>query len=143
MGEGWSDFWALMFTQDPTDTKLAAYPQGTYVLGQAANGPGIREEPYSFDFAINHHTLGDYNLSSWLHDAGELWCSALWDMNWLLIDKYGYEPNLATGYTGAGGAGNLLAMQLKKAQEEESSNTEAIVLSDKKISDDSIFMSDR
>ena len=31
MGEGWSDWWALMLTQKPTDTQNTAYPMGTYV----------------------------------------------------------------------------------------------------------------
>ncbi|MDZ4783708.1 MAG: M36 family metallopeptidase [Planctomycetia bacterium] len=112
MGEGWSDWWALMFTQDPGDTKLAAYPQGNYVLGQPDNGGGIRRFPYSVDMAINPLTLAVYNQSPEVHNAGEIWSSALWDMNWLLIDKYGYEPNIALGYQSEGSCGNLLALQL-------------------------------
>lgn len=112
MGEGWSDWWSLMFTQDPGDTKFAAYPVGTYVLNQPEDGPGIRRFPYSFDMSIDPLTLGVFNQSPAVHDAGEIWCSVLWDMNWLLIDKYGYEPNLAAGYQGPGSAGNLLALQL-------------------------------
>src|SRR4029077_11961750 len=57
-------------------------------------------------------TLEDYNGSNEVHDAGEIWCSALWDMNWFLIDKYGFEPNIIKGYTGPGSAGNILALQL-------------------------------
>ncbi|HVT88475.1 MAG TPA: M36 family metallopeptidase [Tepidisphaeraceae bacterium] len=112
MGEGWSDWWALMFTQDLSDTKLASYPQGTYVLGQASNGAGIRRYPYSYNMSINPQTIGNFNSSTEVHDAGELWCDTLWDMNWLLVDKYGYNPNIAAGYTGAGSAGNILAMKL-------------------------------
>lgn len=52
MGEGWSDFYSLMFTQKPSDGQLDAYPVGTYVLGQSPGGPGIRRFPYSFDMAI-------------------------------------------------------------------------------------------
>src|SRR5438067_11129047 len=53
MGEGWSDFYALMFTQRPTDLQNAAYPVGTYVLGQAPTGGGIRRRPYSFNMTTD------------------------------------------------------------------------------------------
>jgi hypothetical protein len=33
-------------------------------------------------------------------------------MNWLLINKYGYNSNLYSGYQGPGTAGNILALQL-------------------------------
>ena len=40
MGEGWSDFYALMFLQRPTDTQNAAYPIGTYVARRALDRRG-------------------------------------------------------------------------------------------------------
>ncbi len=110
MGEGWSDWWGLMLTQKPTDGQLDAYPVGTYVLGQPTNGPGIRRFPYSFDMSINPLTYGDFNggfPNNQVHNAGEIWASALWDLNWLLIDKLGFDPDL---YNGIGG--NNLTMQL-------------------------------
>lgn len=112
MGEGWSDWWSLMFDQKPTDGKMDGYGVGTYVLGEPTTGAGIRIYPYSFDMSIDPHTLADFNSDNEVHDAGEIWCSALWDMNWLLIDKYGFNPDIAVGYTGAGSAGNILALQL-------------------------------
>lgn len=107
MGEGWSDWWSLMLTQKPTDTIDQAYAVGTYVLGQPTSGSGIRRQPYSYNMSINNQTMGLYNLSSEVHDGGELWCTALWDMNWLLVQKYGFDADL---YHGDGG--NNLAMQL-------------------------------
>lgn len=107
MGEGWSDWLALMLLQRPEDQKLGSIGIGTYVLGQSTSGRGIRRYPYSFDMDINPLTLGRYNQSNQVHDAGEIWCSALWDMNWLLIDKYGYDSDI---YHGSGG--NNLTMQL-------------------------------
>jgi extracellular elastinolytic metalloproteinase len=116
MGEGWSDFYALMFTQRATDTQNAAYPQGTYVLNQAPTGNGSRTYPYSYDMSIDPHTWNDYGtVTTEVHYAGEIWTSALWDMNWLLINKYGYDSNLYTGWTasaGPGHAGNKLALKL-------------------------------
>ncbi len=124
MGEGWSDWWALMFTQDPTDTKTSAYPQGTYVLGQTASGAGIRRKPYSFDMSIDTLTVDAYGTSGTgggvsrsteVHDSGEIWATTLWDLNWLLIDKYGYSPTISQGYDPAvpgKNGGNNLALQL-------------------------------
>jgi len=108
MGEGWSDWWGLMFTQKSGDQKDAAYPMGTYVLGEAPNGAGIRQYPYSYNMKIDPHTLKDFNASAEVHDSGEIWASALWDMSWLLIEKYGFDPDIAGGYS-AGAAGNKLA----------------------------------
>src|SRR5262249_9789439 len=112
MGEGWSDWWALMFTQRATDTQNQARPIGTYALAQGPNGGGFRTSPYSYDMTIDPHTFGDYNNDNEVHASGELWCSALWDMNWLLINRYGFSANVAAGYTGTGSAGNILALKL-------------------------------
>jgi autotransporter-associated beta strand protein len=116
MGEGWSDWWAITVTQKPTDTKDGAYPVGTYLIGQPPTGGGIRRYPYSFNMSTDPLTFAHYNddAAKQVHRTGEIWCSTLWDMNWLLIDKYGFDPNLYTGYTptGPGSAGNKLALRL-------------------------------
>ena len=114
MGEGWSDFHSLMLTQTATDAQLDAYPVGTYVLGQTKNGTGIRRQPYSFDMAINPQTYGSFNSSSQVHNAGEIWASALWDLNWLLINGDG-AGSPALGFNSDfynGNGGNNLALQL-------------------------------
>ncbi len=111
MGEGWGDWWGLMFTQKASDIKLGRYPVGTYVLGESPTDVGIRRYPYSFDMSVNPLTYGNIRTHSEVHDEGEVWCSALWDMNWLLIDKYGFSSNIAAGYS-AGAAGNILALKL-------------------------------
>ncbi|MDB5336610.1 MAG: regulatory domain of in-like proprotein convertase, partial [Planctomycetaceae bacterium] len=110
MSEGWGDWWAIMLTQVPSDAKLDAYPIGNYVAGFAANGPGIRVYPYSFDMTIDPLTYNNFNggaANNESHKAGTIWASALWDMNWLLIDKYGFSSDMLHG-TG----GNNLALQL-------------------------------
>ena len=113
MGEGWSDWWALMFTQKPTETPNTPRFIARYALGDdTIDGPGFRRVPYSFDLTVDPQSYSVYNGSSEVHDAGEIWASALWDMNWLLIDKYGFEQDIAAGYSGPGSAGNLLALQL-------------------------------
>ena len=99
-----------------TTAQDAAYPVGTYVLNQPLNGPGIRRQPYSNNMAINTQTLNDYASSTGdVHAIGELWVDALWDANWNLIRKYGFDPSVQTGY-GPGdspaGKGNKLMLRL-------------------------------
>ena len=73
--------------------------------------------------SINPQTFGDFNggfPNNEVHNTGELWATALWDMNWLLINGintpdcngntapgYGFDPDL---YNGTGG--NNIALQL-------------------------------
>jgi extracellular elastinolytic metalloproteinase len=125
MGEGWSDFHALMLTQRPTDPQTGTYGIGTYLLGQPQSGTGIRRFPYSFNMAVNPLTFDAFGSSgstsygvtrtTAVHASGEIWCSALWDLNWLLVNKHGYDSNLASGWsptTPEGRAGNKLTMRL-------------------------------
>ncbi|MCA9057011.1 MAG: M36 family metallopeptidase, partial [Planctomycetaceae bacterium] len=116
MGEGWSDFLALMFVQKASDTQNGAYSTGNYVLGNPLNNPfgGIRDFPYSFDMTISPKTYGDFNPFTAPHPNGEIIAATLWDLNWLLINgngvtmpAYGFDSDL---YNGTGG--NNLAMQL-------------------------------
>ena len=114
MGEGWSDFFALWFLQRPADDAYDATPQGTYLMGpNPLSDSGVRRFPYSFDMTINPLTYNDFNGGGFplpndeVHNSGEIWASALWDLNWLLIEKYGYDSDL---YQGNGG--NNLTMQL-------------------------------
>jgi hypothetical protein len=113
MGEGWSDWWALMLLQ--TDGTLAARdaatPMAPYSIGETDLESGIRRYPYSFNKSIDPRTLGLFNATSQVHATGEIWCSALWDMNWLLINKHGFNPDVTAGYS-LGAAGNLLALRL-------------------------------
>lgn len=113
MGEGWSDFYTLMFTQRADDLAWDYFPVGTYALGQDNDPPeGIRRDPYSFDYSVNPRNYGDVGGNKYVgdtneHPNGEVWASALWDLNLILCDKYGFSPDL---YYGTGG--NNLTMRL-------------------------------
>ncbi len=107
MGEGWSDWFGLMMTMDASDMGQDGRGIGTYVLGQSSTGNGIREYPYSTDLAINPHTYDSIATSSVPHGVGSVWCAMLWEMTWMLIDEYGFDPDL---YAGTGG--NNIAMDL-------------------------------
>lgn len=118
MGEGWSDFLALMLVQKPTDTQFGAYSTGNYVLGNPLNDPfgGIRDYPYSFNMFISPKTYGYFTLNSAPHPNGEIIAATLWDLNWYLINGNGttitgkgYEPDI---YNFAAGAGNTELMEI-------------------------------
>jgi len=53
MGEGWSDWFGLIMTIEPGDTRTDARPLGTYVINQPTNGSGIRSYPYTTDMSVN------------------------------------------------------------------------------------------
>ncbi|AHJ98409.1 M36 family metallopeptidase [Hymenobacter swuensis] len=113
-GEGWSDYLALMLTTNWQTAQLTDGPTsravGTYASGQAPAGGGIRRYPYSTSLSINPLTYSNVATSPESHAIGEVWCAALWDMTWALIQQQGrIEPNL---YTGTSTGGNAIALQL-------------------------------
>ncbi|NEV94537.1 T9SS type A sorting domain-containing protein [Psychroflexus sp. YR1-1] len=109
MGEGWSDWVGLMMTISEGDLATQGRGIGTFATSQPVDGRGIRPFQYSTDSSINPAT---YALTNNLelsepHGIGFVWATMLWDLNWALIERYGFDSNL---YTGTGG--NNIAMQL-------------------------------
>jgi extracellular elastinolytic metalloproteinase len=118
MGEGWSDWLAMLMTAKPTDTAGTPRTTGDWVLN--APGVGVRRQPYSFDMSIDTLTLGDYNgdlipgaNATEVHNSGEIWASALWDLTRLLIDKYGYNFDLYESTGGMQVALDIVLMGMK------------------------------
>nr|WP_315033692.1 T9SS-dependent M36 family metallopeptidase [uncultured Chryseobacterium sp.] len=109
MGEGWSDFFALMVTNKPGDNASVPRGMGTYVVGQPTTGLGIRPAKYSPDFAINNFTYGNTNgmvytnasggLSLDVHSIGFVWATMLWDLHWKYVEKYGYSSDVLANTT--------------------------------------------
>ncbi|WP_185114301.1 T9SS-dependent M36 family metallopeptidase [Chryseobacterium soldanellicola] len=108
MGEGWSDFFALMLTNKPGDNAAVPRGMGTYPIGQGTTGVGIRPAKYSPDFAINSFTYGDtngmeYNNGSGIvpdvHSIGFVWATMLWDLHWQYVAKYGYASDVTSNAT--------------------------------------------
>ena len=100
MGEGWSDYYGLLLTMKTGDTGPASRGIGTWLVGQAGNGPGIREFPYSTNMAINSHTYIRTQTAVAPHGVGSVWAMMLWEMTWGLIDQYGFDTDI---YNGTGG----------------------------------------
>jgi hypothetical protein len=109
MGEGWSDFFALMMTTDwTTATSAESRGIGTYVLGEPPTGVGIRTYPYAINMAINPFTYADVASSGGsVHYIGSIWATMLWEMVWKIME---ITPADADMYHGTGG--NNVAMQL-------------------------------
>ena len=114
-GEGWSDYLALMTTTNWTTAQLTdgpnARPVGTFVVGQAVTAGGIRRYPYSTSLTIDPLTYANVAASPEVHNIGEVWCSALWDMTWNVIQQKGnIQSNIYNATTDVGG--NIIALQL-------------------------------
>ncbi len=100
MGEGWSDFFALVTSHEPGDKGTDSRGIGTFAKGQKINGGGIRRYPYSTDMKINPETFDYIKGTAAPHPLGEVWASMTWDLYWALIDKYGYDPDLSNKNSG-------------------------------------------
>ena len=113
-GEGWSDYFALMLTTNWATSNVndGILPRsiGTYILGQPLSGKGIRDYYYATNMLVNPLHYGMISsMDGNAHKIGEVWCSALWDLTWLLVGQYGIDNNLMdTKLVG----GNTIAMKL-------------------------------
>ncbi|PIF45014.1 putative secreted protein (Por secretion system target) [Chryseobacterium sp. 52] len=118
MGEGWSDFFAVMLTNKPGDNASVARGMGTYPIGQGTTGLGIRPAKYSPDFAINNYTYGRTNGMEYtnqngvlvpdVHSIGFVWATMLWDLNWKYVERYGYASDVTANAT----SGSARVLQL-------------------------------
>jgi hypothetical protein len=119
MGEGWSDFVALVALidteLDDPDGVRGIFPY--VVFEPPRTGPGLRPRPYSRTWDIQPFTYDSIKTGGWLnggslsapHGIGHGWAAVLWDMTWDLIDRHGFNPNL---YDDWSTGGNNLAFQL-------------------------------
>ncbi|MET1085902.1 MAG: M36 family metallopeptidase [Arthrobacter sp.] len=113
MGEGWGDFFAISMTSQPADDFVGgAFPVGGWTdLTPTFNDNyyySIRRYPYSADTSKNpltfrHISAGELlpvgppispnagGSNSAVHNAGEIWCTALWEVFVNLVAKHGHE----------------------------------------------------
>ena len=113
MGEGWGDFFAICMTSQPSDN----FASGVFAVGGWTDLTptfkdnyyySIRRYPYSA--AITKNPLTFQHISSGVmlpigvprnptsggannavHNAGEVWCTALWEVFVNLVAKHGHE----------------------------------------------------
>jgi uncharacterized repeat protein (TIGR01451 family) len=113
MGEGWSDYFALMLTNN-WSTALTTDGNknrtiASYAAAQPATGGGIRIYPYSTNMGVNpwNYSMLATNTGGNPHRVGELWCATIWDMTWNIIQQDGIDPDIYRGTKG-----NNIALQL-------------------------------
>ncbi|MHA3774436.1 M36 family metallopeptidase [Verrucomicrobiota bacterium sgz303538] len=124
MGEGWSDFYSLAFLAESGDDVHGNWARGGYSR-TLYNGTftenyyfGGRRYPYSTNLTKNPLTFKDIDptqasahtgiprnpivgtTADEVHNVGEVWCVALWEIRANLISKHGFV------------VGNQLALQL-------------------------------
>ena len=107
MGEGWSDFFALIVS-DTVGTN-GAMPRGigNFASNRPADAFGIRPFPYTTDMSINPLTYSNIQQLSIPHGVGSVWCTMLWDLYWAMVDEHGHSYDL---YSNDGG--NNMAIRL-------------------------------
>ena len=116
MGEGWSDYYCLMYTQNwATSTLNTGFTTprsiGSYANNQTPTGGGIRSQRYCTDFNINNRVYAaSIPGAGGQHSRGEIWCATLWDMTWGIINQVGSINNNIFNANAAGG--NSIALKL-------------------------------
>lgn len=118
MGEGWSDWFALMMQIKAGDTPEDRRGIGTFVSSEPTDGLGIRSYPYSTDRSVNPMTFAATNNFQYLeegvektsvHGVGSVWATILWDLTWAYVNKYGFDTNK---YNGKGGNNKIMKIVL-------------------------------
>lgn len=107
MGEGWSDFFALIVSDTLGATGAMPRGIGNFASNRPADAFGIRPFPYTTDMTINPLTYGNINGLSVPHGVGSAWATMIWDLYWALVDEYGHSNNM---YSNSGG--NNIAIRL-------------------------------
>jgi hypothetical protein len=145
MGEGWSDWFALMMQLKPEDLSQSKRGIGTFVSSLATDGLGIRNfvyttdktiNPMTYTFTNNFQSFDSNNVESTsVHGVGSVWATMLWDLTWAYINKYGYDDNK---YTGIGGNNKLMRIVLDGIKLQPCSPTfvsgrDAIIAADQEI----------
>lgn len=119
-GEGWGDYNALMLTTNWATATIndgtIPRPVGTYVLNQPVTGSGIRLFRYCTNMAVNpltYASMGVPPVGTEVHNIGEIWCMALWEMTWEIIQQTGViNPDLLNPAGAGGVGGNSIAYKL-------------------------------
>jgi hypothetical protein len=115
-GEGWSDYVALMLTTNwataTVNDGAIARRMGTFAVGPA----GIRLYPYSTNITINpltYASMGVAPVGTEVHNIGEVWCMAAWEMTWAVIQQENnINPNLYNFNLATTTGGNSIALKL-------------------------------
>jgi len=108
MAYGWGDWLALVVTASAGDTGPDPRGLAPYLMGQPADGAGVRLTPYSTNMAVDFATYDDIRGGT-QQKAGWVWATMLWDLYWNLVDAHGFSSDL---YADPSAGGNVLALHL-------------------------------
>lgn len=135
MGEGWSDFFALIFTTEPGDNGADIRGIGTFAQNQPVEGSGIRRYPYSTSMEVNPQTYDNIKGTTAPHPLGEVWTDMLWDMYWKFIDLYGFDPDWTNVNSGNHRAAFLVmeGMKMQPCNPGFIAGRDAILMADRAI----------
>ena len=111
MGEGWSDWLALVYTARASDTATQARTLGTWQEGQGPTGSGLRPAAYSTDTAVNGYQYADIATQAVPHGVGFVWAEMLWVAYWALVDAHGFNADLSDAGGGSGNQRMMLYVQ--------------------------------
>jgi extracellular elastinolytic metalloproteinase len=131
MGEGWSDFFALIATVKPGDKGTDQRGVGNFANRTAPDGIGIRTYPYTTDMKVNLNTYASTTAAE-THRLGEVWTSMAWDLYWAMADAEGFDPDLINGKGGNNKAIQLVmdGMKIQKCQPGFVDGRDAIIAAD-------------
>jgi len=90
-GEGWSDFFALVYTARASHTGATSRGLGSYLFNTSVT---IRDLPYSTSSSVNNWTYQSISGASIPHGVGSRWAQAIWEVYWALVDEHGFESDL-------------------------------------------------
>ncbi|HET9679536.1 MAG TPA: M36 family metallopeptidase, partial [Gammaproteobacteria bacterium] len=101
MGEGWSDFAALLLSVRKND--LTNQPAGFYTIGGFDVADflfGIRRLPYTTNMSANPFTFATISANPAVHAVGEVWVLPLWEAYVAMFQHYySVDPTTAFAVT--------------------------------------------
>jgi hypothetical protein len=110
MGEGWSDFFALIVSDTLGASGEMPRGIGNFASNRPADAFGIRPFPYTTDMSVNPLTYENINSLSIPHGVGSAWATIIWDLYWALVDEYGHSNNI---YSNSGGNNTAIRLVME------------------------------
>ncbi|KAJ3028322.1 UNVERIFIED_CONTAM: ammonium transporter [Siphonaria sp. JEL0065] len=110
LGEGWSDVVGYILSMPATFTRANDYAMGYWAVNRAG---GVRKYPYSTSLVTNKHMYSALKTLNEVHNIGEVWAQALYEVLWNLVDATGGLTAPAEILNAAeSGTGNTILLKL-------------------------------